>query len=175
MNTKRILALVLCALICFTSVYADSLNVSYDPETELINIEGSFDDVSKSSMYSIEVKKVLDDSVVYTSIENVNSKNFKTKVMLSSDCEPEEYYVSVMPYSGAGANSKDKPIFVSSSTKKDDILKNVLSNQTDKEVMVSSWDEIYEFIKENVLKILLDIKSKIPTHPKQNAILTESK
>ncbi|MBE7038746.1 MAG: S-layer homology domain-containing protein [Ruminococcaceae bacterium] len=135
MNTKRILALVLCALICFTSVYADSLNVSYDPETELINIEGSFDDVSKSSMYSIEVKKVLDDSVVYTSIENVNSKNFKTKVMLSSDCEPEEYYVSVMPYSGAGANSKDKPIFVSSSTKKDDILKNVLSNQTDKEVM----------------------------------------
>lgn len=137
MNTKRILTLVLCALICFTSVYADSLNVSYDPETELINIEGSFDDVSKSSMYSIEVKKVLDDSVVYTSVENVNSKNFKTKIMLSSDCEPEEYYVSVMPYSGAGANSKDKPIFVSSSTKKDDILKNVLSNQTDKTVMAN--------------------------------------
>ena len=136
MKTKIVFATVLGALLCFAQAsYADTLEVSYDVETERINISGSFDDVSKSGLYSIRVLKLSDDSEVYTSVGYASGESFSESVMLPSDCDNTDYYVSVIPYSGSGATSKDKPIFVASPTKKDDILKNVLSNQTDAQAM----------------------------------------
>ncbi|MDY5626724.1 MAG: S-layer homology domain-containing protein [Clostridia bacterium] len=146
MNIKRIFTSALCAILMFGTVYADSLNVSYNPETELININGSFDDVSKTSMYSIEVKKLSDDSTVYTSFDYANGNSFSLDFALDDDCEATDYYVSVMPYSGEGANSKDKPLFISSAAKKDDVLKNVLSNQTDKNVMASLLNDNLKYL-----------------------------
>ncbi|UKI36627.1 MAG: hypothetical protein L6V93_22690 [Clostridiales bacterium] len=67
-------------------------------------------------------------------MEYAENGKFDFSLMLGG-VSSDEYYVSVMPYSGGGSDSKDKPIFVSSAEQKDDILKNVLSNQTDKTVM----------------------------------------
>ncbi|UKI35174.1 MAG: hypothetical protein L6V93_13185 [Clostridiales bacterium] len=55
--------------------------------------------------------------------------------------ESDEYYVSVMPYTGDGANSKENPIFHKArQAKKTTFLKNVLSNQTDKSIMAGLLD-----------------------------------
>ncbi len=131
---KRILSSALCVLMLGSVCYADSVNVTYDPLTELINVNGSFDDTSISEAYVLEVRSLSDNSAVYTAVEYAENGKFDFSLMLGG-VSSDEYYVSVMPYSGGGADSKDKPIFVSSAEQKDDILKNVLSNQTDKTVM----------------------------------------
>lgn len=134
MKMKRILSTALCALVLSSVCYADSVDVTYDPLTEFIGVSGSFGDTSISEAYVLELKNLSENSAVYTSVEYAeNGKfdfNFKT-----GDIPSDYYYVSVMPYSGGGADSKDKPIFVASAEQKDNILKNVLSNQTDKTVM----------------------------------------
>ena len=131
MKINRILSSALCAAVLCGTVYADSVNVSYNPETELININGSFDKLSESTAYSVQVKKLSDDTVVYTTFDYAKGNAFDFSFMLDG-VESDEYYVSVMPYTGDGANSKENPIFISSASEKDNILKNILSNQTDK-------------------------------------------
>ena len=139
MKINRILSSALCAAVLCGTVYADSVNVSYNPETELININGSFDKLSESTAYSVQVKKLSDDTVVYTTFDYAKGNAFDFSFMLDG-VESDEYYVSVMPYTGDGANSKENPIFISSASEKDNILKNVLSNQTDKSVMAGLLD-----------------------------------
>lgn len=139
MKINRILSSALCAAVLCGTVYADSVNVSYNPETELININGSFDKLSESTAYSVQVKKLSDDTVVYTTFDYAKGNAFDFSFMLDG-VESDEYYVSVMPYTGDGANSKENPIFISSASEKDNILKNILSNQTDKAVMADKLD-----------------------------------
>lgn len=139
MKINRILSSALCAALLCGTGYADSVNVSYNPETELISINGSFDKLSESSAYSIQVKKLSDDTAVYTTVDYAKGNTFDFSFMLDG-VESDEYYVSVMPYTGDGADSKNNPIFISSASEKDNILKNVLSNQTDKTVMAGLLD-----------------------------------
>ncbi|UKI36626.1 MAG: hypothetical protein L6V93_22685 [Clostridiales bacterium] len=55
---KRILSSALCVLMLGSVCYADSVNVTYDPLTELINVNGSFDDTSISEAYVLEVRSL---------------------------------------------------------------------------------------------------------------------
>lgn len=134
MRMKRILSSALCALLLQGVCYADSVEVAYNPLTEFISISGGFDDTNLSEAYILEVRNAADDSAVYTSLEYASNGKFDFDFKTGS-IPSGEYYVSVMPYSGGGADSKNNPIFISSAEQKSDILKNVLSNQTDKTVM----------------------------------------